>query len=93
MGTVSLDWCGGGSSRKRSYGRKPEEFVADFCLVIRRRLNDADYELVRYHYLLGADWKICCARLKIDRETFFYRNYAIQQMLGRAFRELEPYSL
>ena len=93
LSTISLDWCSEGAARKRFYGRKPEEYVADFCLVSRRRLSEDDHEIFRYHYLLGADWKICCDRLKIDRETFFYRNYAIQQMLGRAFRELQPYSL
>jgi hypothetical protein len=31
--------------------------------------------------------------LNIDRGTFFHTVYRIEQKLGRAFRELEPYSL
>jgi len=43
--------------------------------------------------LLGADWKLCCRRLKMDRGNFFHTLYRIQQKLGRVFRELEPYAL
>jgi len=74
-------------------GRKDEEFVADFCLVARRALSDSEHKLFRYHFLLGADWKLCTRKLGIDRGTFFHRVYRIEQKLGRVFRELEPYGL
>jgi hypothetical protein len=67
--------------------------VADFCLVSRRTLDEQQYRLFKFHFLLGADWKLCCRRLNFDRGEFFHEVYRIQQKLGRAFRELEPYAL
>jgi hypothetical protein len=67
--------------------------MADFCLVSRRILNEFEYTLFRYHFLLGADWRLCCRQLRIDRGTFFHEVYRIEQLLGRAFAQLEPYPL
>jgi hypothetical protein len=90
--TVSLEVCRGRDGR-RTYSRKSEEYTADFCLVSRRILNDFDYKVFRYHYVLGADWRLCCRQLHIDRGTFFHTIYNIEQQLGRAFAELKPYPL
>lgn len=76
-----------------SWGRKDEEYVADFCLVTRRTLNDDEYRLFKYHYLLGADWRLCCRKLGMERGLFFHQVYRIQQKLGRVYRELQPYAL
>jgi hypothetical protein len=92
LSTVSLDWSSGPRG-KRFYGRKVEEYVADFCAVSRRTLDDQQYPLFRYHYLLGADWKLCCRVLKIEKGDFFHRVYRIEEILGRTFRELKPYAL
>ncbi len=67
--------------------------MADFCLVSRRTLDDFEYKVFRFHFLLGADWRLCCRQMKIDRGTFFHAVYRIQQKLGRVFRDLKPYSL
>ena len=67
--------------------------MADFVLVSRRILDEYQYKLFRYHFLLGADWTLCCRKMQIDRGTFFHEVYRIQQKLGRAFRELEPHGL
>lgn len=67
--------------------------MADFCLVSRRTLNDYEYTIFKFHFLLGADWKLCCRKLNVDRGTFFHEVYRIQQKLGRVFRELEPHAL
>jgi hypothetical protein len=56
-------------------------------------LDEQQYRLFKFHFLLGADWKLCCRRLNLDRGEFFHEVYRIQQKLGRAFRELEPYCL
>ena len=93
MSQVSWDWFDKGKSGLRSYGLRDEEYMADFSLVARRTLDDADYKLFRYHFILGADWRLCCRQLKMDRGTFFHAVYRIQQELGRVFRELEPYAL
>lgn len=83
----------GGRDRRQVWGRRDEEYVADFCLVSRRFLDESQYKLFRFHFLLGADWKLCCRRLGMNRGSFFHEVYRIQQKLGRVFRELEPYSL
>lgn len=82
-----------GRQRKSVWGMKNEEFMADFVLVSRRTLSESEYTLFKYHFLLGADWKLCCRKLNIDRGTFFHEVYRIQQKLGRTFRELEPHAL
>lgn len=90
--SVSLELCRGRDSR-RVYSRKREEYMADFCLIARRELDSFDYSIFRFHFLLGADWKLCCRQLKVDRGNFFHAVYRIQQILGCAFAEMEPYSL
>jgi hypothetical protein len=82
-----------GRQRPSSWGRKDEEYIADFCLVSRRNLDESEHRIFRFHFLLGADWKLCTRKLNIDRGNFFHAVYRIEQKLGRVFRELEPYSL
>jgi hypothetical protein len=82
-----------GRDRQFSWGRKDEEFMADFLLVSKRTLTPAEYTTFSCHYLLGADWKLCCRRLKLERGPFFHEAYRIEEKLGRVFRELKPYSL
>jgi len=96
MGDHTKSVClepGGRRAGVRSYSRKREEFVADFTLVSRRFLDDFDYRIFRYFFLLGADWKLCCRQMKMDRGNFFHMVYRIEQILGRAFADLEPYGL
>lgn len=92
LSRIVLEPCKG-KDRVRMYGRKDEEFIADFCLVSRRALDGRQYDIFRFHFLLGADWRLCCRRLGIDRGTFFHEVYRIEQALGRIFAELEPYAL
>jgi hypothetical protein len=82
-----------GKQRPSTWGRKDEEYIADFTLVTRRTLTEEEHRLFRYHFLLGADWKLCTRKLNMDRGNFFHAVYRIQQKLGRVFRELRPYSL
>jgi hypothetical protein len=89
---ASLEFTGG-RERRFSWGRKDEEYVADFCLVSRRHLSTEQYRVFKYHFLLGADWKLCCRQLKMERGNFFHMVYRIETKLGQVFRELEPYSL
>jgi hypothetical protein len=91
-GTSSMEW----TDRTVCYRKNPrriEEYLADFSSVSRRALEPEDYQIFRYHYLLGADWKLCCRRLHIDPTKFFHHVYRIERRLGRVFRELEPYAL
>jgi hypothetical protein len=82
-----------GREGKLVWGRKDEEYIADFCLVSRRALNDSEYQIFKFHFLLGADWRLCTRRLNIDRGNFFHSVYRIEQKLGRVYRELRPYGL
>jgi len=90
--SVSLEFCRGREGR-RTYSRKREEYMADFCLVSKRTLDETEYRVFRFHFLLGANWKLCCRQLNMDRGTFFHLVYRVEQKLGRTFSELEPYPL
>jgi hypothetical protein len=76
-----------------TWTRTSEDFMADFYLVAKRHLKEDEFRIFRFHFLLGADWKLCCRRLGIDRGTFFHAVYRIEQNLGRVYRELRPYAL
>ena len=89
---VSLE-ANPGRQRKSVWGMKNEEYIADFCLISRRTLSEYEYTLFKFHYLLGADWKLCCRKMNLDRGAFFHEAYRIEQKLGRMFRELQPYPL
>lgn len=67
--------------------------MADFCLVSKRTLDEQQYQIFTNHFLLGADWKLCCRKLGMERGAFFHEVYRIEQKLGRTFRELEPFAL
>lgn len=82
-----------GRSRPATWGRKDEEYIADFELIARRSLDEEEHRLFRYHFVLGAGWKLCARKLQLDRGNFFHAVYRIEQKLGRAFRETEPYPL
>lgn len=92
IGRVSLEPMKG-SDGNFCWGMKDEEYMADFCLVSKRALEDVEYQIFRFHFLLGADWKLCCRRLNIDRGSFFHQLYRIEQKLGRVYRELRPHAL
>lgn len=79
--------------RRITWGRKDEEYIADFLLVTKRTLEPEEYQVFSWHFLLGADWRLCCRRLKVDKGDFFHTVYRIQQKLGKTFRDLKPYPL
>ena len=82
-----------GTGQRRTWGRSNEEYVADFLKIVQRTLPPSMHTIFRIHYLMGADWRLCCRQFKMDRDFFFYTVYRIEQRLGQVFRELEPYAL
>jgi len=54
-----------------TWTRTGEDYMADFYLVAKRILTELEFKLFRYHFLLGADWNLCCRRLGMNRGTFF----------------------
>jgi hypothetical protein len=89
---VSLE---NGATRDASgnWSRKNEEYVADFELIVRRTLTQAEYKIYRYHFVLGADWRLCVRKLGVEKGLFFHSLYRIQQKLGLAFCNTAPYAL
>jgi len=90
---VQLERGPGGGGRKYFWSRKDEEYIADFCLVSKRSLDKDEFQVFKFHFLMDAEWRLCCRRLKIDKGNFFHMVYRIEQRLGRVYRELEPYAL
>lgn len=82
-----------GPNRRGTWGRKEEEYMADFLSVAKRSLTEAEHKIFRYHFLLGADYRLCIRKLGGDKGNFFHAVYRIQQKLGRAYAELKPYAL
>jgi hypothetical protein len=82
-----------GPNRRGTWSRTEEEYMADFILIARRTLNERDFRLFRFRFLLGADWRLCGRKLGMDRGTCFNRIYSIQKRVGRALAEAEPYAL
>lgn len=82
-----------GPTGHRVWGRRNEEYIADFELVCKRSLDKDEYEVFQWHFMKGADWKVCIEKIGLDKGTFFHRVYVVQEKLGRVFRELEPYAL
>ncbi len=74
--------------------RLNEDYICDFHLVgLRTLVTEIERGVFRLHFLLGHAFRACCAALKITRGNFFHFVYLIQQRLGRAFAELQPYPL
>ncbi len=90
---LSLENAGTGPKGLVRVGRPHEEFLADVCLIAKRALDPLEHSVFRFHFLLGADWKLCFKRLKIYRGTCFHAFYRVEAKLGRAFRTTQPYPL
>jgi hypothetical protein len=90
---ISLEHSGSSAHGRTNYGRKHEEYMADFWLVSKRTLDAFEWKVFSFHYLLGADWKLCTRRLNIDRGNFFHACYRLEERLGKVYAELKPYSL
>jgi len=90
---VSFERNASGRDNRGTWSRKEEEYMADFDLVARRHLDKAHYRVFRYHFLLGASWKVCCERLRLDRGNFYHAIYRVERQLGKAYIETQPYAL
>lgn len=89
---VTLDSVGRGS-KKSTWGRKYEEYLADFELVSRRNLDALEMEVLRLYHMGGHDFRACCRLTGLDKGNFFHHVYRIEERLGRVFHELKPYAL
>ena len=92
-GTVKLEFTAGRAENKQMFGRKNEEYSADFCLVSKRYLDAAEWKLFRFHFLLGADVSLLVRR---GMGTWGELDTAIrllEEKLGQCFANLTPYAL
>ena len=92
MSRVTLDPLPG-KDRRGAWGRKDEEFAADFCLVSKRTLTEPENRIFKLSFSARGGLEAVLSKLRMDRGNFFHAVYRIEQKLGRVFRELEPYSL
>ena len=90
---AGLDRAPGAKGYKGTWGRKEEEYMADFELVARRRLDPWHYRLFRYHFLLGAGSGLISRKLGMTRGKFFHAIYWVEEQLGLAYHDLQPYAL
>lgn len=89
-----------GNRRRPTYGRKWEEYIADFELLCRRTLADNPPELMIFdlHFIRGIEWHKAVPRLRgegfaMDRGQFFHVVYRIMSKLGGVLRTTQPYGL
>lgn len=93
LASSTLDHPGGSTQWRGFWGRRDEEYMADYLAVAKRTLTPREHQIFRFHYLLGAEWRLCTRRLGMEKGDFFHIVYRIQQKLGKTFRELKPYPL
>ena len=90
---VSGEIYGSNGQRRIVWSRKVEEYIADFCLVARRTLDEEEWRVFNARFLMGGEWELCCRQLRMEKGRYFHTVYRIQNKLGRAFREVTPYAL
>lgn len=89
---VTLGKTGGPINRVRMF---ENHFAVDFEIIARRTLSQADYQLFRWVYLLGADWKLLRRTLKTGMTESEFRHHCawVEETLAHAFCETRPYAL
>ena len=93
LSRVSFDRSPAGRSNRGMWGLKREEYMADFELVARRSLSQAEHRLFRFHHILGASEAMCAKRLGISTLAAKAAVQRLETKLGLAFVSIEPYAL
>lgn len=93
LSRVSFDRSPAGRSNRGMWGLKREEFMADFELVARRSLTQAEHRLFRFHHILAASEAMCAKRLGISTHAAKKAIQRLEAKLGLTFAMLEPYAL
>ena len=82
-----------GPLNRTAFGWPSFEYLADFYLIAKRTLTEAEWDIFRFHYLLGANPELCQRCLRISKEDLQDACKRIEVALGRAFGETEPFGL
>lgn len=69
------------------WGREDEEYMADILSIAKRTLDEDQYRLFRFRYLLGADPERCAAKMGLDSGEFARLAGVVERKLGRAWAE------
>lgn len=69
------------------------EFRADFILLAKRTLADREMGVFWLHKIHQMEWRECCRRLHLDRGNFFHAVYRLEQQVGKACMETQPFGL
>ena len=69
------------------------EWRADFELLARRHLNHTHHRLFRWHYLLGADARLCAGRLGMSSVEFSLAAARVGDILGHLCANERPYAV
>lgn len=86
----SLSHVNAGNRHALVFGRRAEEYRADFYLAAKRSLAADEWNLFKVCILGGNAWRHCCEVLKLAKGEFFHKLYRIQARLGRVLAELKP---
>ena len=85
-----------GTEGNFSFGMKEEGSIWRIFALSANELEPSfEYDIFRYHFLLGADWRLCCRRLKKSTAAAFSTTPlpGSSRSLARVYRELQPHSL
>lgn len=91
--TVKLEFTGGHAENRQVFGRRNEEFSADFALVSKRYLNKKEYQLFRFHVMLGASASLIARREQLPEWAVQVAIANMEAKLGAAYANLRPYAL
>lgn len=75
-----------------SHGNKSAEYCADFGMLARRTLDDAQYRIFVRHIVAKLPWYRCCTVAGANAKKYFYDSvYRIHRLMGIALAEAGMY--
>lgn len=66
-----------------SFGYPYAEYSADVLLTVRRVLRGNERRVFQRHAIDGADWRVVCREVGIDRGAMFHHLYRAEAKFGR----------
>lgn len=75
------------------WGRKNEEYLADFDLLVKHALTKPEYRVFRAYFYVGWPWDLCMREFNLDRGKFYRVIYKAEEKAGEAFLLTEPYGI
>ena len=76
-----------------SWSYTERDYHPDLYIAARRILDEFHWKVFKLYFVRAWKWKRCCAKLRCTRGHFFHSVYRVEQFVGRALAEVEPYAL